>query len=322
VRIRKENTIASNRVRCSFCGRETNRCEMGIFDTRFGLSPSYDIVYCASCKLEQIVPLPSPKRLRELYEKYYNFGGEHGTCYTRLRKRFFLSSLYRLWLAFDGDISFHTVKGTGMLIDIGCNEGRGLIFYEQNGFTPEGIEPNERAAAVANSEKFTIYTEPIEMLQQNNVYDVAVLSNVLEHSLDPKKMLLQVHRILKSGGQLWISCPNSESWLRKFFGKFWINWHVPFHTVHFSVSGLQKILVETQFSVVKLRQETPSLWVAHSLITRLYAKRGRPTQQLRNPLLIIFLMVIIRGLFFPILWIGNLLRRGDCVLVIAQKRCD
>jgi SAM-dependent methyltransferase len=320
MRTQEEVTITSNGVRCLFCGREINRFKTGISDTRFGLSTSYDIVYCPSCKLGQTTPLPSPKGLRALYEKYYNFGGEHGTCYTQLRERFLFSPLYRLWLAIDGDISFYTLKGTGKLIDIGCNEGRGLRFYKQNGFTPEGIEPNKKAAIVTNSEKFIIYTKPIETLQQNNVYDVAVLSNVLEHSLDPKKMLLQARRILKPGGQLWISCPNSESWLRTLFGKFWINWHVPFHVVHFSVSGLQKILKDTEFSLVKLREETPSLWVAHSLITRLYAKRGKPTQQLRNPFLIMSLMLIIRGLLFPVLWIGNLFRRGDCLLVIAQKR--
>ena len=45
-------------------------------------------------------------------------------------------------------------------------------------------------------------------------YDVAVLSNVLEHALDPAVMLCDVARILKPGGEVWISCPNAASWLR------------------------------------------------------------------------------------------------------------
>src|SRR5574341_1087122 len=126
--------------------------------------------------------------------------------------------------------------------------------------------------------------------------------------------------ILKPSGQLWISCPNSNSWLRTLFGRFWINWHVPFHIVHFSRGSLQRLLHEAGFEVVIIRQETPSLWVAHSIIARLFARRGKTTRQLRNPLLVAGLMLLIKGLLFPFLWLGNKLGRGDCLVVIAQKR--
>ena len=65
-------------------------------------------------------------------------------------------------------------------------------------------------------------------------YDVVVLSNVLEHFLDPKAALADIARILRPGGELWISCPNARSWLRALCGRAWINWHVPFHIVHFT----------------------------------------------------------------------------------------
>jgi SAM-dependent methyltransferase len=259
-----------------------------------------------------------PDDLKKLYETYYNFGGERGTTYTRLREWFFSCRLYRIWLALDGDGSFHTRKGSGRLLDIGCNEGRGLQIYRRNGFRPEGLELNARAAEVARAAGFTVYETPLEDFCATAPYDVVVLSNVLEHSLDPKHMLRDVARILKPGGQVWISCPNSQSWLRRLFGRAWINWHVPFHIVHFSPRTLRGLLVETGFTGITFRQITPALWVASSIITQMFAHAGRPTRQLRNPSLILALMCIARIVLFPLLYIGNRLGYGDCLVAAAE----
>jgi hypothetical protein len=107
--------------------------------------------------------------------------------------------------------------------------------------------------------------------------------------------------------------------LRSAFGRYWINWHVPFHVTHFSPDTLQKLLTQSQFEIASLRQETPALWVAHSIIARLFAKPGQPTSQLRSALLVASLILLIRGLLFPLLWLGNLGKRGDCLVVVARK---
>lgn len=150
-------------------------------------------------------------------------------------------------------------------------------------------------------------------------YDVAVLSNVLEHSLDPRQMLLGIHRILADGGKVWISCPNNESWLRKVFGRSWINWHVPFHIFHFAPATLRQLLVETGYGHVEIRQITPALWVAQSLIAWFFARESKKTRQLRNSFLILLLMIFSRFVLFLALWIGNLWGHGDCLLAVATK---
>jgi SAM-dependent methyltransferase len=304
---------------CVVCGAITNEFLPQVMDTRFGVPGKYAICRCSVCALEQTQPRPKPDDLKQLYETYYNFGGERGTAYTRLREWFFASWLYRLWLTLDGDGSFHARKGSGRLLDIGCNEGRGLKIYKHNGFSPEGLELNPRAAAVARSAGFAVHETLLEDFDPATPYDVVVLSNVLEHSLDPKRMLLDIARILKPEGQVWIACPNNQSWLRTLFGRAWINWHVPFHIVHFSSATLQRLLVETGFTDIEIGQITPALWVASSIITGVFASGGRPTRQLRNPLLILALIGFARGLLFPLLYLGNHLRRGDCLIGVANR---
>jgi 2-polyprenyl-3-methyl-5-hydroxy-6-metoxy-1,4-benzoquinol methylase len=264
-------------------------------------------------------PVPTAAELKSFYESHYNFGGEKGTIYTSLREWLFSSRIYRLWVRLDGDVSFHCRTGTGLLLDIGCNEGRGLKIYARNGFRVEGLELNETAAAVARKAGFIVHTCDIGELKISSVYDVAVLSNVLEHSPDPRQMLLDVSRNLKPGGQVWISCPNSRSWLRKVFGASWINWHVPFHITQFSTETLENLLRQTGFTTIEVRQITPAHWVASSLIAKIFAKKGKPTRQLRSPILVPILLAFVRFVFFPVLWLGNRRGLGDCLLVTASK---
>jgi SAM-dependent methyltransferase len=307
---------------CIACGGLLEESLNGLFDTRFGSAGDYQVRRCGQCGLEQLSPLPSAADLKDLYERYYNFGGEHDTLYTRLRQWYFSSLLHRLWASLDGDISFYLRKGAGRLLDIGCNEGRGLGIYTSNGFEVEGLELNEKAAASARRGGFVVHSEALERFTPAKAFDVAVLSNVLEHSLEPAQMLRDVRRILKPGGQLWISCPNSRSWLRFFFGPYWINWHVPFHIVHFSSTALEGMLRHEGFTDIQTHQITPSLWVAHSVIARMFASPGKATRQLRNPALVVGFMLLARLMFFPLLIAGNRWQRGDCLIVTATLGAD
>ena len=304
---------------CLVCNGLLCGLEKGVTDTRFGISTPYAIASCQVCNLLQTTPLPNQTELNKLYEKFYNFGGESNKLYSLTRARFINSFFYKIWLALDGDISFHKMCGSGTLLDVGCNEGRGLEFYKKHGYSAEGLELNSKAAEIARNKGFKVYGSTLESFISDNKYDVVVLSNVLEHSLNPLSMLEHIHKLLNSNGQVWISCPNSQSWLRSAFGRYWINWHVPFHVVHFSPNTLKQVLKKSQFEVLEMRQETPALWVAHSIIARLFAKPGQPTRQLRSATLVAALILLIRGLFFPLLWLGNLCKRGDCLVVVARK---
>jgi hypothetical protein len=129
-------------------------------------------------------------------------------------------------------------------------------------------------------------------------------------------MLGDVHRLLKPGGEVWISLPNSKSWLRRLFGRDWINWHVPFHITHFSADRLRRLLSECGFSVVSEQQITPALWVAQSVIAWAYPGR---VEKLRSTVPVAATMLVARGLLFPLLWLGNRLGAGDCLVMRARR---
>jgi SAM-dependent methyltransferase len=304
--------------KCLICGQDCRVVLSGLQDDRFGAPGAYDILRCSNCGLEQTWPRPPAWELRELYEIFYNAGVEPGSAYQSLRERFLASGWYRLWLHWDGDMSFHLRRGLGRLLDLGCNEGRGLSLYARNGFTAEGLEINARAAAQARQRGFSVFTGTLEEFTPPAPYEVVVLSNVLEHAADPVAMLSQVRRLLRPGGQVWISCPNAGSIWRAFFGRQWINWHVPFHLWHFSPRTLEDVLNRAGFRLTEISTFTPALWLAQSLLTGRGSGAGRANRLLRSAPVVAGLMLAARLLVLPFFSQANREFKGDCLVAAAS----
>jgi SAM-dependent methyltransferase len=304
---------------CILCDGETHRViEPDVRDNRFASPGEWRILECTSCGLWQTDPVPTPEQLQALYERHYNFGGEgeSGSLWARLRALFLASPLYRAMLGFDGDVSFHTRRGKGRLLDVGCNEGRGLAIYAGNGWTAEGLELNRVAADAARQKGFVVYDVDIARLRPSAPYDVVVLSNVLEHALHPRGMLGAIHRLLVPGGSLWISLPNAGSALRERFGADWINWHVPFHITHFTAARLSTLLADCGFTVDSVRNVTPALWWAQSIVAKEFPTEP---QRQREPRRVVPLMLRAMTLGAAERAAWNRSGRGDCLVVEAKR---
>jgi SAM-dependent methyltransferase len=311
---------SNNNQLCGMCGGTCQVLLEGLFDDRFGAPGTYEIIRCLHCGLEQTRPRPSADELKDLYENFYNAGVKPGSAYRGLRERFLTSGLYRLWLKWDGDMSFHGRRGAGRLLDVGCNEGRGLPLYADNGFQVEGLELNERAAAAARRRGFMVHTATLEQFRPEEPYDVVVLANVLEHAWDPVLMLADVRRLLKPEGEVWISCPNAASLWRRVFGRAWVNWHVPYHLWHFSPLTLQEVLGQAGFEVSTLEAYTPALWLSQSFCVSVGSRAGRSNRVMRSAPVAAGLMLMARALVLP--WFRHLEqeRAGDCLIVTARPR--
>jgi SAM-dependent methyltransferase len=304
---------------CILCDGEKHRVvEPCVRDNRFASPGAWRILECEGCGLWQTDPVPTPDQLQALYERHYNFGGEgeSGSLWARLRALFLASPLYRAMLSFDGDVSFHTKRGKGRLLDVGCNEGRGLTIYSANGWTAEGLELNRVAADAARQKGFVVYDVDIAQLRPSAPYDVVILSNVLEHALHPRGMLGAIHRLLVPGGSLWISLPNAESALRARFGADWINWHVPFHITHFTAARLSALLADCGFTVASVRNVTPALWWAQSIVAKEFP--AEPQRQ-REPRRVVPLMLRAMTLGAAERAAWNRSGRGDCLVVEAKR---
>ena len=99
------------------------------------------------------------------------------------------------------------------VLEIGCGGGATLAFAKSQGKAARvmGVELDPESAAAARLKVDQIIEgniETIELPFSTNSIDVVILSEVLEHLVDPWRVIKRLHPIVKIGGQLYASSPN------------------------------------------------------------------------------------------------------------------
>jgi 2-polyprenyl-3-methyl-5-hydroxy-6-metoxy-1,4-benzoquinol methylase len=143
--------------------------------------------------------------------------------------------------------------GGGRALDVGC--GTGLFLSEmvrRGNWYGVGMDINQRALAVARRQGVPGWCgEAGDLCLSTASIDIVTMWDVLEHVLDPRKTLSEIHRILKPDGVLLLSTPNGRSWQARLWGKSWCGWDVPRHLQVFAPQVLHRFLKEMGFEVVR-----------------------------------------------------------------------
>lgn len=99
-------------------------------------------------------------------------------------------------------------KNSGELLDIGAGTGAFLNFMKYY-FGTTGVELGSAAREFACSKGLHVIAAPIEKLPfQDQQFDIVTIIDVLEHLTDPNQAMIEIHRVLKEGGLLYIKVPN------------------------------------------------------------------------------------------------------------------
>jgi 2-polyprenyl-3-methyl-5-hydroxy-6-metoxy-1,4-benzoquinol methylase len=131
----------------------------------------------------------------------------------------------------------------GRILDIGAGTGDFLSVAKNNGWQTVGVEPSEKAKAIAKSKGVLFVEQTAELA--NNSFDVITMWHVLEHVRDLDTQIKELKRLLKPSGTLIVAVPNFKSFDAKHYGKFWAAYDVPIHFWHFSKTAI-KLLFEKE----------------------------------------------------------------------------
>ena len=113
-----------------------------------------------------------------------------------------------------------TVNPDDVVLDFGC--GGGFVLNALNCKERVGIEINPYAQKQAKSLGIQV-VDSFNNLNANK-FDVAISNSALEHVDDPLNVLINIHRVLKTGGKLIFSVPHED--LSYSFHKNDINQHL------------------------------------------------------------------------------------------------
>jgi ubiquinone/menaquinone biosynthesis C-methylase UbiE len=110
-----------------------------------------------------------------------------------------------------------TIWEGARLVDVGCGTGNGLlIFYERFAVSGVGVDVSEGMLDIARA-KVDGRSLPIEVHQidgeslpfEENTFDAGISFEVLEHTPNPARLLRELARVVKPGGTVVVSTPNT-----------------------------------------------------------------------------------------------------------------
>jgi ubiquinone/menaquinone biosynthesis C-methylase UbiE len=110
------------------------------------------------------------------------------------------------------------IEGNGnKILDVGCGEGQTGWFLKKSGKAREvvGIELNEDVAKRAESRLDEVIHGDVEKLAlsfQIEYFDYIILADVIEHLIDPWRVIKQLSVFLSREGFLAVSIPNIGYW--------------------------------------------------------------------------------------------------------------
>ena len=145
-------------------------------------------------------------------------------------------------------------KDKKILLDIGCGTGLNANFLKEKGYEIYGIDVSKIAIDKFNKKGFKgkIMDISQELEFEENFFDVIFASEVIEHVSYTEGFLKEIKRVLKPGGILYLSTPNSSFWPYRILSLIGFTLSQTQHKGHvrfFNKDSLSRTLKDNQFKI-------------------------------------------------------------------------
>jgi 2-polyprenyl-3-methyl-5-hydroxy-6-metoxy-1,4-benzoquinol methylase len=142
------------------------------------------------------------------------------------------------------------------LLEIGCGTGVFLAKAREHGFDCSGLELSSYAADFVRKMGIPVETKSIEEANfAENLWDVIVMREVIEHLPHPMESIRTIHKWLKPGGVLFMATGNYDCPERKLRGSDWFYFMPEGHLYYFSNRTMTKYLRKAGFRTVNVTNQ-------------------------------------------------------------------
>jgi 2-polyprenyl-3-methyl-5-hydroxy-6-metoxy-1,4-benzoquinol methylase len=333
--------------RCYLCGKIGHLLHVHLEDELFGAPGTWHLRECSdrACGLLWMDPKPLLEDLPKAYTSYYTHdAAQKKTDYRWLRnfyrevKNAHLASalgykcesttglarwLSKLLLFFperrqgiEGEVMFLPAQPGAKLLDVGCGSGERLETMQRLGWTVSGVDFDEAAVKIAKARKLDVYCGSIPGVWfPPQTFDVITMNHVIEHVPDPIELLNECERILKPGGKVVLTTPNSSCWGRKLFKKNWRGLEPPRHLHLFSPSSIAQALRNARFRGISVRNFS-SDYIWHLSLILMLDLTNKSAKDFRVKIARLLALILSSGERFACMFNST---AGECLFAIALK---
>lgn len=144
----------------------------------------------------------------------------------------------------------NSLSEKGTILDIGAGVGDFLLTAKNDGWKIVGIEPSEKAKAIAINKGVSFVNDLTEI--EDHSIDIITMWHVLEHVPNLEHQITELKRMIKPNGTIIIAVPNFNSFDANYYGKYWAAFDVPIHLWHFSKTAIQKLFAQHNLELTKV----------------------------------------------------------------------
>ncbi len=206
---------------------------------------------CDNCSFIFLWPQPTPKEIEDIYKKsYYKswgvFTGMEKTETIILKKEISNRFLNKIMLR----------KNSGKILDIGSAFGYFMDKAVERGFDAYGVELSNFSSAIAKKRFGSkVFNGKLENARfPDGYFDIITMFDLIEHIPEPVEFMKEVKRIIKPGGFIAITTPDTSSPSFKLLGYGqWFHWKFE-HLSYFNKKSIKELSKQTGFSLVEKKR--------------------------------------------------------------------
>lgn len=213
----------------------------------------YTIVACGECGFQWVDPPPSAAELSRLYDDpayFHDADSGYGDYLAAEPSHRRLAARRLRWIG--------RLQRAGSVLDVGCAAGFFLAEARRRGWEAAGIEMaahmRARAEDVAPGRIFSRWSEARYALSP---VDLVTMWEYIEHCPAPRDELQEAASLLRPGGLLAISTPNTDHRLAQTSPPDWREYKPPAHVAFFTARSLTQALMVTGFDVIEIGYTAP-----------------------------------------------------------------
>lgn len=153
-----------------------------------------------------------------------------------------------------------------VILDVGCGSGVFSQRMSNLGHTVKGIDISKEAIMKYKKRGLEGYVVDIDkgFGLKDNSFDIVWCSDLIEHIYSPEFLIKEIRRVLKKGGVLLLSTPNSAYFIFRILhllGKTCSEIQHPLHLHFFSKKSLKKLIEKSGFEVQRyIGRNTPIIF--------------------------------------------------------------